>query len=195
MAGEQLPDLSLTEWAVLAVVAEKPTHGFAIAKEFAPEGDLGQIWTVRRPIVYRALEHLENESLVESIGTVPGEGGPLRTLMRATEVGKAAVDRWLCTPARHVRELRTQLLLELRFLDRRGLDLSPLATAQLEQLGPILAALRDQAETTSGFAAVLARWRHESAQAAARTLEGIVADPPARKPGEEDPLSPLRTAE
>ncbi len=195
MAAQQLPDLSLTEWAVLAVVAEKPTHGFAIAKEFTPKGDLGQIWTVRRPIVYRALEHLENQSLVESPGTEPGEGGPVRTLVHATRAGKAAVDRWLCTPARHVRELRTQLLLELRFLDRRGLDLAPLARAQLEELGPILAALRDQAETTSGFAAVLARWRHESAQAAARTLEAIVADPPAGGRSQEEPLSPLRASE
>jgi hypothetical protein len=30
------PDLSLTEWAVLALIAERPTHGFAIAKELAP---------------------------------------------------------------------------------------------------------------------------------------------------------------
>ena len=43
MARARLPDLSLTEWAVLAVVAEAPAHGFAIAKELAPTGDLGRI--------------------------------------------------------------------------------------------------------------------------------------------------------
>jgi hypothetical protein len=26
------PELSLTEWAVLALIAERPSHGFAIAK-------------------------------------------------------------------------------------------------------------------------------------------------------------------
>jgi DNA-binding PadR family transcriptional regulator len=172
----QLPDLSLTEWAVLALLAEHPTHGFAIAKELAPDGDLGQIWTVRRSIVYRALAQLEAGQLIEAVGTEPGDSGPTRMRLRATRAGKTAVDRWLATPAPHVRELRTRLLLQLRLLDRRGLDLTPLAAAQLEQLTPILAALQQQAGTTVGFAALLAGWRYESAQAAARVLEGLVAE-------------------
>jgi PadR family transcriptional regulator AphA len=172
----RLPELSLSEWAVLALVAEQPTHGFAIAKELAPEGDLGQIWTVRRPIVYRALARLEEQNLIEQLGTESGDRGPVRTRVGPTRTGKAAVDRWLDTPSEHVRDLRTQLLLQLRFLDRRGLDLSHLATVQLERLAPILAALREQADTTDGFAGLLARWRYESAQAAARVLEGVVAD-------------------
>lgn len=176
-----LPDLSLTEWAVLALIVEQPTHGFALAKELAPDGDLGRIWTVRRPIVYRALAQLEERNLIEPLGAEPGDRGPVRTLMGPTRAGKAAVRLWLRTPSQHVRELRTHLLLQLRLLDRRGLDLSPLATAQLEQLIPTLAALRDQADTTVGFAGLLARWRYESAQAAARILEGIIAGavPPA----------------
>lgn len=51
------------------------------------------------------------------------------------------------TPARHVRELRTQLLLQLLFLDRRELDLSPLASAQLHELSPIPVALHQRAHT------------------------------------------------
>jgi hypothetical protein len=35
-----LPDLSLNDWAVLALVAEQPMHGFAIARELAPGGIL-----------------------------------------------------------------------------------------------------------------------------------------------------------
>jgi DNA-binding PadR family transcriptional regulator len=175
----RLPDLSLTEWAVLALVAEQPTHGFAIAKELAPDGDLGQIWTVRRPIVYRALAHLEEQSLIEALGDEPGHRGPVRTRVGPTRTGKAAVDRWLDTPAQHFRDLRTQLLLQLRFRDRRGLDLSKLATVQLERLSPILDALQEQVDINDGFAGLLARWRYESAQAAARVLEGIVAEAPA----------------
>jgi DNA-binding PadR family transcriptional regulator len=178
----QLPELSLNEWAVLALVAEKAAHGFAIAKQLSPEGDLGRIWTVPRPIVYRALTRLEEQNLVEPLELEPGDGGPVRTPMRPTRTGKAAVDRWLATPARHVRELRTQLLLQLLFLDRRGLDLSPLASAQLDQLRPILVSLHEQAHTTSGFARLLAQWRYDSAQAATRVLEGIVADSRTRVP-------------
>ncbi len=176
MVRNELPDLSLTEWVVLALVTEQPTHGFAIAKELAPEGDLGQIWTVRRPVVYRALAHLEDEDLIEPLGNEPGDGGPVRSRVGPTRTGKAAVDRWLDTPVRHVRDLRTQLLIQLRFRDRRGLDLSLLATAQLERLSPILAGLQEQVDTNDGFARLLARWRYESAQAAARVLEAIVAE-------------------
>jgi PadR family transcriptional regulator AphA len=171
----RLPDLSLTEWAVLGLIVEHPTYGFAIAKELAPDGDLGQIWTVRRPIVYRALAELEERNLIEQRGSEPGQRGPVRTCLGATRRGKAAVDEWLATPAHHVRELRTQLMLQLRLLDRRGRDLSPLARAQLEQLTPILAALRSQADTEVGFAALLASWRYESAEAAVRVLDRVVA--------------------
>lgn len=171
------PELSLTEWAVLALIAERPSHGFAIAKELAPGGDVGQIWTVPRPIVYRALARLEQCKLTQALDAEPGDGGPARIPVRVTHAGRAAVDRWLATPAPHVRDLRTQLLLQLRFLDRRGLDLSPLAAAQLERLQPILTALRHQVDTTSGFAGLLARWRYESAEAAARVLESVIAQP------------------
>jgi DNA-binding PadR family transcriptional regulator len=179
----RLPDLSLTEWAALALIAEQPTHGFAIAKELAPDGDLGLIWTVRRPLVYRALSQLEERNLIEPLGAEPGQRGPVRTRLGPTPTGQSAVDRWLGTPSLHVRELRTQLLLQLRLLDRLGRDLAPLARAQLGQLTPILAALRRQADTAEGFPGLLAKWRYESAQAAARVLEGVVA---ASKPSEID---------
>ncbi len=176
VARTKLPDLSLTEWAVLAVVAEQPTHGFAIAKELGAEGDLGQIWTVRRPIVYRTLSLLEEQKLIQPLAAEPGNRGPTRTRMRATRAGKAAVATWLQTPASHVRDLRTQLLLQFKYLDRLGLDLQPLARAQLDLLTPIAGGLRGRAETTMGNDGLLARWRYESVEAAMRVLQGIVAD-------------------
>jgi PadR family transcriptional regulator AphA len=176
VAAARLPDLSLTEWAVLALAAEHQTHGFAISKELGAGGDLGRIWTVPRPLVYRALATLEREGLVEPIGEEAGERGPARTRLRATRRGRAAIDRWLRTPAAHVRELRTQLMLQLRLLDRRGVDMRPLAEAQVTQIGPVLANLRAQVRTTEGFDRLLAAWRYESAEAAVRVLKGILAD-------------------
>ena len=176
MARARLPDLSLTEWAVLCVVAEQPTHGFAIAKELGPNGDLGRVWTVPRPLVYRALATLTQLRLVEPLQPEAGDRGPTRTPLRVTRAGRAAVDRWLRTPVPHVRDLRTRLLLQLRLLDRRHLDVRPLASAQLGELTPIVASLGDQAATASGFDRLLAAWRYESARAAARVLEDVLAD-------------------
>jgi DNA-binding PadR family transcriptional regulator len=176
MGRSRLPDLSLTEWAVLALTAEGPTHGFAVSKELAPDGDLGRIWTVPRPLVYRALATLERDGFVEPLGEEAGDRGPTRTRLRATRAGKAVVDRWLATPVPHVRELRTRLLLQLRLLDRRGVDVHPLAAAQLDELQPILCSLREQVTNADGFDRLLAAWRYESAQAAARVLEGVVGE-------------------
>jgi DNA-binding PadR family transcriptional regulator len=175
MAPGRLPDLSLTEWAVLAVAVEQPTYGFAIAKELASEGDLGRIWTVPRPLVYRALMSLQRGKLVEALGEETGDRGPNRTRIRATSAGKAAVNRWLATPTSHVRDLRTRLLLQLRLLDRRHADLVPLAAAQLDRLEPIIDSLENQMSSTSGFDNLLVTWRYESAQAAARTLRALLA--------------------
>jgi len=178
MADKGLPALSLSEWAVLGLLVESPSYGFAIARELAPEGDLGQIWSVRRPEVYRALDHLEELALAEPLGVEPGEHGPVRHRLKATRTGTVAIDRWLCTPSPHVRDLRTRLLLQLRLLDRRRLDLVPLATAQLDVLSPIVAALDQQVAEKTDFGLLLARWRFESAQAAVRFLERIIAERP-----------------
>lgn len=158
---------------MLALVRERPAHGFAIAKEFAQDSDLGRIWTVPRPLVYRALARLEALGLIEALVVEPGQRGPTRTRFRSTRAGGREVDRWLQTPAVHVRDLRTRLLLQFRLLDRRGIEIVPLARAQLEQLEPIVVALSVQAET-GGFDGLLARWRYEAARAACRVLTGIV---------------------
>jgi len=175
MGTGHLPELSLTEWAVLAIVAEQPTHGFAVSKELDAAGDVGRVWTVPRPLVYRALAALEQAGLVEPLGEESGDRGPNRTRLRATRRGRLAVERWLHTPVPHVRDLRTRLLLQLRLLDRRGLDPRPLAAAQLDELTPILASLHSQATSSEGFDRLLASWRYESALAARRVLEGVLA--------------------
>jgi len=175
-----LPELSLTEWAVLAIIEEAPTHGFAVSKELAPDGDVGRIWTVPRPLVYRALAVLQERGLVEPVGSEAGTRGPNRTRLRVTRRGRSAVDRWLGTPVDHVRDLRTHLLLQLKLLDRRGADLRPLAAAQIDHLSPILTSLTDRYESAEGFERLLAAWRRESTRAAATFLEGLVAQRPGR---------------
>ena len=38
-------ELTAGEWAVLALLAEGPTHGFAMARAMEPEGEVGRIWS------------------------------------------------------------------------------------------------------------------------------------------------------
>ncbi|MBE2320803.1 PadR family transcriptional regulator [Solirubrobacter sp. CPCC 204708] len=168
------PDqLATGEWAVLALVAEGPTHGFAIARALAPGGEVGRVWAMRRPLVYRTLDVLAERELVQEVGTEPSGSGPPRTVFDVTADGRARVDAWRLEPVWHVRDARAELMLKLLFLDRSGVDPAPLLTAQRERLGAIARELEDARD--EGFARTLALWRLESTRAAIRFVDGLLS--------------------
>lgn len=166
-------ELSAGEWAVLALVAEQPRHGFAIARLLAPDGDVGMIWTMRRPLVYRALEILEADGLIETSATEQDKG-PRRTVLAATRRGRLAAERWLDTPVEHVRDARSELMLKLLFLERSRRDRRPLLEAQLERLVPLESSLKKRVAGTEGFERTLALWRLESTRALLRVLRTLL---------------------
>ena len=106
-------ELSAGEWAVLGVIAEGPTHGFAVAQLLAPTGPLGQIWSLPRPIVYQAIKKLLQLELITERATERSSRGPQRTILATTANGRRAVRDWLGQPVEHVREVRSLLLLKL----------------------------------------------------------------------------------
>jgi DNA-binding PadR family transcriptional regulator len=173
-------ELTAGEWAVLAVVAEEPTHGFAIARAMAPEGEVGRIWSVRRPLVYRAVETLTGRGLVRPAGTVASRSGPQRTVLQATATGKRAVARWLREPVVHVRDARSLLMLKLLFLTRRSADLEPLLTAQRQHFAELAERLAGAADEAEDFDRALLLWRLESTAAAIRFVETMLAEPVCR---------------
>jgi PadR family transcriptional regulator AphA len=87
--GDRL--VSASDFAVLALVAEAPTHGWAIATQLARGGELGAISSVGRPVVYHSLARLEAERLIVTVGIERGSRGPHRVNYDATEAGRAAV--------------------------------------------------------------------------------------------------------
>ena len=167
------PQLSLAEWVVLAVVAERATHGFPIAQQTAPDGDLGRIWHVPRPIVYRALARLADAQLIAEDSLEAGRG-PRRTIYAATLAGRTAVTTWLQTPVEHVRDVRSHLLLKLALLHRAGLDTTSLLERQRDTLAPIAAAIAEERSNPDGFDATLLAWRRASAAAAISFLADVM---------------------
>jgi DNA-binding PadR family transcriptional regulator len=167
-------ELGAGDWAVLALLAEQPTHGFAVARALAPDGEIGKVWSVRRPLVYRAIDSLSEMGFAAPTGTVPSPSGPRRTVVAATDAGRTAVDAWLVEPVGHVREARSLLMLKLLFLSRRGQDPAPLLNAQRAAFAAHAARLADAAEAADGFDEVLIRWRLESTNAAIRFIDGLL---------------------
>jgi PadR family transcriptional regulator AphA len=166
--------LATGEWAVLALLAETPTHGFAIARALAPGGDVGRVWAMRRPLVYRTLDVLGERELVRAAGTEPSESGPPRTVLDVTAEGRERLQAWLLAPVQHVRDARAELMLKLLFLDRAGRDSAPLLRAQREHFALIASEL-EKAEEEEGFARTLALWRLETTRAAIRFVDGLLS--------------------
>lgn len=168
--------LSLNEWAVLVAVAEGETHGFALAREFVPDGKIGRIWTIPRPLVYRAIELLAAKGLVAGQGWALGAAAPRRRVVAVTPAGRAAVSRWLAEPVAHVRDARSELLLKLLFLERLGADPTVLLTAQQVLLAPMLESLRAQFAASTGFDNTLVRWRLYSTELLERFIDDLLAE-------------------
>ena len=173
------PSLSLAEWTVLAVVSERPTHGFAIAQLTAPGGELGRIWNIPRPIIYRSIGRLVESGLMTPDAVESGRG-PQRTIYTVTPSGREAVASWLDTPVRHVRDVRSHLLLKLALLDRSGGDPASLLRRQKATLEPIARAITAERPERKGFDATLLAWRRATAAAALSFLDDITQPGPQR---------------
>jgi DNA-binding PadR family transcriptional regulator len=138
-------------------------------RELAPDGEIGRIWTVSRPLVYRSIATLLAAGLLEECGEEIGGSGPTRSVVRVTRRGRDALRRWLDEPVDHVREVRSELLVKLALLARAGRPHDRLIERQLERLAPVFAAVTPRPRG-EGFEGVLATWRREQALAVQRFL-------------------------
>jgi PadR family transcriptional regulator AphA len=160
--------LSLAEGTCLALVVSGHRHGWALVRELAPDGSIGRIWSLSRPLTYRAIDQLVDRGLLERAGTAPG-GGKARTLVEPTAAGRRAGRRWVRTPVTHLRDVRTELLVKLALAERLGLDRVAILRAQQRALDPIISAIA--ARPPSDPVDV---WRLESSAAVRRFLDAAI---------------------
>jgi DNA-binding PadR family transcriptional regulator len=165
------PALSLGDHTVLAHIAEQPRHGWAIVRELGPDGDVGRVWTLSRPLAYRSIDKLAGRGLIRVTRTEPGDG-PRRTVYGATAAGRREVEGWLGAPVEHLRDVRTELLLKVVIGERQGNDIRPLLRAQRRTLRAIIAGLDKVASASN--ADLVDIWRHESAQAVQRFIDAAL---------------------
>lgn len=169
-------DLAPGEWSVLALLADRPGHGWALAKEMSRSGEVGRVWAVGRPLVYRALEQLERRRLVELVGSERGTRGPDRALFRATDEGREALRAWLSEPVAHVRELRSLFLLKLLLILRAGLERRPLLEAQRAVVVPAVEALHARLRTSVGTERIFVSFRLETTRAVIDFIDALLAE-------------------
>ena len=166
-----VPDeLSLAEHVCLALVAEGPTHGWQVGTLLSADGELGRIWSLSRPLTYRALEQLADKRLARRTPN-PGGKGRERQLVEVTAAGRRAVGRWLDEPVDHLREVRTELLMKLVLRERAGLAVEPLLRRQQEHFDERVTALT----SGGGPSDLVGLWRRESARAVRRFLTAALS--------------------
>ncbi len=156
----------LGEWACLGVLAGGPKHGFAVSQELRVSGSIGRVWSLTRPLTYRALDRLVDRGYAEVIGEEPGTAGGNRTMVSITRSGRGALRAWCRTPVEHLRDLRSELLLKLVVSERNGFDTSRLITAQRIIVNEFVRTHRTSSD-------VVESWRHEMAVAAERFLDSL----------------------
>ena len=162
--------LLLGEWACLGILYQGPSHGFAVARRLRPDGDVGRVWSLSRPLTYRALDQLVRRELVRAVGEEPGIAGGNRTVLAATRRGRARLRMWVARPVAHLRDVRSELLLKLVLAEQCGLDVRPMIAAQQARIAELNAAL---AAPPTADADVVALWRYEASEAARRFVDRL----------------------
>lgn len=172
MAAEStLPEPLLGEWACLGILYDKPAHGWALATRLRPDGDIGRIWHLSRPLTYRSIDQLIRRGWIEPVGEEPSDAGPNRIILAATRVGRARFRTWVRTPVEHLRDLRSELLLKLVFADHHRIDIESMLEAQRSIIDQQAAALESADPAELGDAVKL--WRIEATRAAQRFIDQI----------------------
>ncbi len=81
--------------AILGFLDYQPMSGYDLKKYF--DQSVAHFWSATQSHIYKALENLENEGMVES-QVIPQEGRPNRKQYSITDAGRAELRRWVSTP-------------------------------------------------------------------------------------------------
>jgi PadR family transcriptional regulator AphA len=160
------PDLSLAEWVCLALITQEASHGWAVGTMLARAGEVGRIWTLSRPLTYRAIDGLVEKGLVTRRGQAASRGRE-RVVLAVTPAGRRLAKAWLEQPVEHLRDVRTELLVKLYLRERAGLTQAGLLEAQQRVFAPLI----DRLLSTSSDDDLVDLWRRESARAVRRFLD------------------------
>jgi DNA-binding PadR family transcriptional regulator len=163
--------LLLGEWACLGVIDHRPAHGFEVARRLSPEGDLGRVWSLTRPLTYRSIDQLVERGVIAPASIEPGRAGGERTIYAATPTGRRQLRTWLTTPVDHLRDMRSEFLLKVVIARLHDRDTSALVAVQRSVVERTMSSIEAQCTSTPDDMVTL--WRQESCAAALRFLDRL----------------------
>ena len=162
------------EYAVLALLALRPMHGYEMTAFIQDEG-LSDVCPVEQSTLYTYLRNVETRGLVRWREERVGQRPPRKTF-ELTPAGRDLIDGWLRRPVGRMREVRLEFLLKLFFLAR----LDPEAHRELlgGQVAACEAYLHDLAEggPHGGFHRLVFESKRTAPEATLDWLRGYARD-------------------
>lgn len=139
----------VAEYALLGLLRDAPSHGYALVAEFAPNGRLGAILHLKMSQMYAYLHKLERQDWLVARDEPPEAGRP-RRVFSLTDTGKQSFDDWLAQPVSATRDVRLEFLVKLAFALERDRELaSRLVSSQREAIVAWLARLEAHGSSTA----------------------------------------------
>ncbi len=172
----RLYEPSVLDQIVLALICEKPRHGFAVSKELETDPSLSAVIRARRPLVYRSINSLVDAKLIRETKTEPGDQGSPRVIYAATATGKSTTTKWLNDTVDHPRDARIELLAKFVLRNRRAMNNKQLATRQRKLFKQQADNLQVAANSATDDVRLVALWRVENINAMIRLLDVVVKD-------------------
>jgi DNA-binding PadR family transcriptional regulator len=172
----RLYEPSVLDQIVLALIGERPRHGFAVSKELETDPSLSAVIRARRPLVYRSINSLVGAKLIRETKTEPGDQGSPRVIYAATATGKSTITKWLNDTVDHPRDARIELLAKFVLRNRRKLSSKQLATRQRKLFVRQAANLQVDAISATSDVRLVALWRVENINAMIRLLDAVILD-------------------
>ncbi len=169
----RLYEPSVLDQIVLAIIGEKPRHGFAVSKELETDPSLSAVIRVRRPLVYRSINSLVDANLIRETITEPGDQGSPRVVYATTATGKNITVKWLNDTVDHPRDARIELLAKFVLRNRRAMKSKQLATRQRKLFERQAAHLQVAANSATDDVRLVSLWRVENINAMIRLLEAV----------------------
>ena len=169
----RLYELSVLDQIVLAIIGEKPQHGFAVSKELECDPSLSAVIRIRRPLVYRSINCLLDAKLLRETKVEPGDQGSQRVVYTVTASGKLASTKWLNEVVEHPRDARIELLAKFVLRSRRNLKNQQLAKRQKKLFERQATKLQALANSATDDVRLVSLWRVENINAMVRLLEAV----------------------
>ena len=169
----RLYEPSVLDQIVLAIIGEKPRHGFAVSKELERDPSLSAVIRIRRPLVYRSINCLLDAKLIRETKTEPGDQGSQRVIYATTATGKSTTSTWFNDTVDHPSDARIELLAKFVLRSRRNLKNQQLAKRQKKLFERQATKLQASANSATDDVRLVALWRVENINAMIRLLDVV----------------------